>query len=284
MKKILDNLYMFESKTNVLLYKNKKKCILIDTGKSINLKSEIKEYIDNNKLKLKGIINTHAHSDHVSNNDIENCKVYANKLERTLLENYTLQLDLLYGGKHPKFLENSFLSSKSFKTHKLPKMKNIKYVNLEGHSYNMIGVIIENKVIYIGDALFSEKELKGIPYIYDIEKHLNTIEQLKKYKDLIIISPHCGIINNLEETINQNKEKINKTKQMIINMCKKEKTINDILEHIIKEKQIELNKINYYPITATIRSFISYLLDKDIIEMDFKKNNLYYKTKNDIIK
>lgn len=143
---------------------------------------------------------------------------------------------------------------------------------------------IENKVIYIGDALFSEKELKGIPYIYDIEKHLNTIEQLKKYKDLIIISPHCGIINNLEETINQNKEEINKTKQMIINMCKKEKTINDILEHIIKEKQIELNKINYYPITATIRSFISYLLDKDIIEMDFKKKNLYYKTKNDIIK
>lgn len=53
MKKILDNLYMFESKTNVLLYKNKKKCILIDTGKSVNLKSEIKEYIDNNNLKLK---------------------------------------------------------------------------------------------------------------------------------------------------------------------------------------------------------------------------------------
>ena len=48
MKKILDNLYMFESKTNVLLYKNKKKCILIDTGKSVNLKSEIKEYIISN--------------------------------------------------------------------------------------------------------------------------------------------------------------------------------------------------------------------------------------------
>lgn len=283
MKKIKENIYMFESKTNVLLYKNKRNCILIDTGKSESLKQEIKEFIKQNKLKLKGIINTHAHSDHVSNNDIEKCKIYAEQTERTLLENYTLQLDLLYGGKHPKLLEKSFLSSKSFKTSKLKKFKNIEYIDLKGHSYNMIGVIIEKKVIYIGDALYNEKELKGIPYIYDIEEYLKTLEKIKQYNELIVISPHCGIITDLEETINRNIEEINKTKNIIINMCKKEATINQIFEQIIKERNIELNKINYYPISATIRSFISYLLDNNLIEMKFEEYNLYYKIKENAI-
>ena len=70
MKKVLDNLYMFESKTNVLLYINGSECYLIDSGKSNKMKEEIKKYLSDNNLKLAGIINTHCHSDHVSNNDI----------------------------------------------------------------------------------------------------------------------------------------------------------------------------------------------------------------------
>ena len=192
MKKILNNLFMFESRTNVLLYVKCDDCYLIDSGKNIEMKNEIFKFLCDNNLKLRAIINTHCHSDHVSNNDICD-KVLASNLEKTIIENSGFQLDILYGGRHPNFMESCFVASKSFKAFCLEKIDNIKYINLPGHSYNMIGVCIDDKVLYIGDAIYSEREINKIPYTYDIEKFLNSLEDLKKYDDKVIISSHIGI-------------------------------------------------------------------------------------------
>lgn len=276
MKKVLDNLYMFESKTNVLLYINSSECYLIDSGKSNKMKEEIKKYLSDNNLKLTGIINTHCHSDHVSNNDITDCKIYASKLEKTIIENSSIQLDLLYGGRHPKFMEESFVASKSFKASDLKKINNIEYIYFPGHSYNMVGVLIEDKVLCIGDAIFSKDELTKIPYVYDVQKFIDSLNELGKYNDKTVISSHCGIIDNLNELIDMNLSYIKKLLNEILSVCKTKKTFDVILETICKDKNIELNNNNYFIISSTIKSFISCLIDNDLLDTKFDDYNLYY--------
>lgn len=279
MKKIKENLYMFEYKTNVLLYTIKKDCYLIDSGKSNTLKKEIENFILDNNLNLKGIINTHCHSDHVSNNDINNCKnIYASDIERLIIENSYLQLDILYGGKHPEFLEQTFLHSNSFKTKSLPDLQNIKYIDLKGHSSNMIGVLIENDVLYVGDAIFSEYELKSIPYLYDVDMFLKSLEELKKYKDITVISSHIGIVNDIHNIIESNINYINNLVNNILKFCINNRSFEEIFKYICESRNIELNIVNYYIINTTIKNIISYLLDKNLLQILFENYNLYYKT------
>lgn len=278
--KIKNNLYMFESKTNSLLYVNKNDCFLIDPGKSKKMKEEIQNFILQNNLNLKAIINTHSHSDHVSNNDINDCKtIYASDVEKTIVENPSFQLDILYGGKHPDFFENSFLASNSFKTEPLKTLPNIEYINLAGHSYNMIGVLIEKDVLYIGDALFSEEELQGIPYLYDVCKFVDSLKKLEQYKNITIISSHIGVIDNIDNLIKSNIDFINKLVNDIIDFCNEEKSFDEIFEYVCKRRCIELNLVNYFLILSTIKNFISYLIDKKLLELIFKNYNLHYKTK-----
>lgn len=279
MKKILNNLFMFESKTNVLLYVNNNKCFLIDSGKCSKMKEEISNFLLEKKLNLSAIINTHCHSDHVSNDDISNCKILASDLERTIIENNKIQLDILYGGCHPNFMDSCFVASKSFKVSDLEKIQNIEYIYLPGHSYNMIGVCIEKKVIYIGDAIFSQRELDKIPYIYDIENFLNSLNKLIKYKDKIIISSHLGVINNIDELIGFNITYLKNMIDMILDICKNKRTFDSILQFVCEKKNINLNIENYYLICSTIRSFISYLINNNLIIIRFDNYNLYYETK-----
>lgn len=278
MKKIKDNIYMFESKTNVLLYIDKNDCYLIDSGKSIKLKKEIETFILENNLSLKGIINTHCHSDHVANNNISNCKtIYSSNVEKTLIQNQKLQLDILYGGKHPNILEDTFLYSDSFDVKDLEELPNMEYINLSGHSYNMIGVLLEKDILYIGDALYSEEELCGIPYLYDIDVFLNSLRKLDNYKDIIIVSSHMGVINDINKLIRINSEFINKIIDDIINICYVEKTFDEIFYSICRIRNIELNLVNYFLISSTIKNFVSYLIDKQLLKLVFKDYNLYYK-------
>ena len=278
MIKLFEKIYMFESKTNILLYIKQNDCYLIDSGKSEELAKQVNDFIKEKHLTLKGIINTHCHSDHVSNNSIFNSNIYASDVESIFIENYDFQLDILYGGKHPKFIEDTYLYTESFKTNDLIHLDEIEYIKLPGHSYNMIGVLIENKVLYIGDALFSEKELKGIPYLYDIEKFLKSIEKLKDYKDFKIISSHIGIVDDLDNIININKNFVNEINNIIIECCKNEKSFDEIMSYICQKKNISLNNVNFLLIESTLKSFISYLIDNGLLEIIFSDNRVLYKS------
>lgn len=62
---------------------------LIDPGGAL---SEIKNYITKNGFKLKFIINTHGHGDHIAGNGFFDCPVYIHKLDKDFLTRDDLNL------------------------------------------------------------------------------------------------------------------------------------------------------------------------------------------------
>lgn len=277
--KLNDNLILFEGRTNILLFISNNNAYLIDTGNNKEIVDKVIKYLKNNNLNLKYIINTHSHVDHIKYNyylqKITNCKIATSNLERFLLENNDLNNDLLSLGLESILKENEFFSNQDIKASKLPCIKNLKYTNLKGHSYNMIGILIDNKYFFIGDSIFSLKELEYFPYIHDIDEFLNTLNVLKKYEDKTIISSHIGIISNLLELIDLNQEFINKNIKIILSLINKKIDIDSLFLKYLDNRTLKTNKTTYFLYKKTFNSYINYLVKNNLIKFVFENNSIY---------
>lgn len=139
----------------------------------------------------------------------------------------------------------------------------------------MIGILIDNKYFFIGDSIFSLKELEYFPYIHDIDEFLNTLNVLKKYKDKTIISSHIGIISNLLELIDLNQEFINKNIKIILSLINKKIDIDSLFLKYLDNRTLKTNKTTYFLYKKTFNSYINYLVKNNLIKFVFENNSIY---------
>lgn len=157
-------------------------CIIIDVSYN---KKDVINYIENNSLKLLGILITHGHFDHLGQSEEiankYNCKIYINLKDKVLLDDGALA----YVGK----LKNIISDYKYFVFFEPEKNSAIKISNFKvelikayGHTpgstlYNI------NNYLFTGDVLFFD--IVGIvPHIpfYNHTLNINTLKKL--YYDL----------------------------------------------------------------------------------------------------
>ena len=279
MRKLDKNIIMFESKTNVILYKNANKAYLIDSGNNEKILKEILIYLEENHLTLSHIINTHCHADHTFFNSYlqnkTNCKISSSIKENIFIENSAYNLDILFGGNSNFLKSNHRLYYTDTKTVNLPSLENISYISLAGHSYDMIGILLENKYFFIGDAIFSLKELNYFPFIYDVSKFMNTLDKLLKYKDKIIISSHIGIIDNLEEMIMLNKRYVEDTIKIILSLFIDKIDFESLFIKYLDYRNLKANETTYFLYKSTFKSFINYMINKNILTYEIELNKIY---------
>lgn len=279
MKRINNNLIMFEAKTIVLLYTHNNRCYLFDSGNSEECKNEVLDYISNNHLKLEFLINTHCHSDHCQfNNEIQEktgCKVCCSEEENLYINNEQLQLNMLYGGNSSFLKDNKFLFSKKGNNGNLPKIENLQFVNFPGHSYNMVGILIENEFLFIGDALFSEREMEGFPYLYDVEKFLESLSLMEKYHDKVIISSHIGIIGNNIKLIELNRQYVYEVIRIIKKKCSKNISYEKLFTNFMQYKKLLSNNTSYFLYNSTFKSYLNYMIINNIIKYTIRDNSIF---------
>ncbi|MBK5133309.1 MBL fold metallo-hydrolase [Candidatus Bathyarchaeota archaeon] len=122
-----------------------KEAIIIDPGiETHNDLSKITNYIKENSLEIKVIVNTHGHSDHISGNIIiqkkYNCPICIHEKDAPFLEN------LIESSRLRRLIEGDILSfGKS----------NLEIISTPGHTPGGISLVGE-KVVFTGDTLFSK--------------------------------------------------------------------------------------------------------------------------------
>lgn len=119
-----------------------KEACLIDPGAGL---SEIKNYITKNGFKLKFIINTHGHGDHIAGNGYFDCPVYIHKLDKDFLTNADLNLSSSFF-----FKVTSPEASRLLEEGDLVKLGGLTFevLHTPGHTPGSIS-------LKLGDALFS---------------------------------------------------------------------------------------------------------------------------------
>lgn len=177
---------------NCYIVNEKEEAYVIDPGTNYN---DIKEYIIQNNLVIKGVLLTHGHFDHVFalNQFLEDfdVDVYIHELERDFLFDPNLNLS---SSTYSKFVLNKKSNVKTYQDKDIFKLKynDIKVIHTPGHTRGSSCFAYKN-FCFSGDTLF-----KGTIGRYDLptSSKADITRSLKKLvkllKDNTIIYPGHG--------------------------------------------------------------------------------------------
>ena len=280
------NTYYIKNATNIGVYKvDENSVYLIDTGNDSDAGKKILKLLEQENLKVMGIITTHSNADHIGGNkviqDRTGCKILGYGIEKSITENPLLEPSFLYGGYPFKELRNKFLCAKpSMVTdieNNLPA--GLEYFFVRGHFFDMIGIKTSDDVYFLADSLFSEETITKyhLFFIYDVKEFLNTLEYLKGVEGKFYIPSHSEATDDISSLIEINKNKVQEILNKIYDICKQEKTFEQILKTIFDEYNLVMNANQYVLVGSTIRSYLSYLYNEEKIIYEFKDNKMIWK-------
>ncbi len=264
-----------------------KKVIVVDSGNDKFSAKKIIKTAEEKGWEIDCVFNTHSHADHIGGNAylIEklNVKTYLPYAETPYTYNTYLEPALLYGGFPPDILKTKFFVAPPSLSHPLNEMKlpdKVNMVSLPGHFISMSGIKSADDIWFLGDALIGEEVLKKHPitYLYDIKAQLQLFDKLKELNGSLFIFSHAEPVKNLNNLISINKSKMEQIIDSILKILKSPCDIYTLESKLFQIFEIKSDFSQYYLVGSTIRSYLAYLLNENIINYSFENNMLYYYT------
>ncbi len=281
--KVGENTYYIKNPVNIGVYKiNEEEVYLIDTGNDADSGKKILKIMQENNFKVKGIINTHSHADHCGGNkviqDRENSSIYSYGIEKYFIKNPILEPAFLYGSYPFKNLQNKFLMAKESKVEDISLVKDLEYFPLKGHSFDMIGIKTKDDVYFLGDALVGKEQIDkySLFYLVNVEDYLNTLNYLETLKGKLFICSHIEATSDIRNLIKINREKIEEILALVCDYCSNNITFEDLLQQIFTHYNLTMNTNQYVLLSSTLKAYLTYLIDKKIIDYTFIDNKMYY--------
>ncbi|MDD3840166.1 MAG: MBL fold metallo-hydrolase [Clostridia bacterium] len=291
--KIRGNSYYINAPTNIGVYSFKNKnCLLVDTGINNTQARKIGKVLVDNRLHTKHIINTHGHTDHCGGNhffkqNYPGCLVYTSEKEKIFLENPKLHSCLLYCSnplkefnKHHSShqLEVDFILESG-----MTKIDDQKFLvqPLPGHSPGQIGVLTPDKVLFLGDALFSQDIMDkySIPYLFDIEHSIDTMHKIKDIDADYFLLAHSEAPVDKDQIIrliDKNIDNIQQHLTDILELLSQPMTREDLLQSLIILKDLPTNFLQYHLHFSAVSAFLKALYDNEKIDYSIEDGKLYY--------
>lgn len=278
---------------SIPLYKvTENTCILLDAGE-ITDREMIEQTLKDHQLQLVGIIGTHVHTDHSPNHSYFQRK-YDIPVALPLGEGGVSSSRLALKAYFYMFTEQQIdqyqeLSDMAVFPDKIimPEESHIYFcdtkfdiIHTPGHSPDHISILTPDGVLYLGDALLTIDTIVNakIPYFFSLERAIETMEQLKEYRQYLWLSAHRGICEDIESTIETNIRIIRERSQQIASCLKDEMTFDQLLNAVCQHFSLlsgNMFKCKVYE--RNIRTFIEYLVDIKVIDSYARKGIIYYR-------
>ena len=309
-REILKNVYYSPGPTNVGVvacrgkFASKKKDIyLIDSGGDTEdaerIYGELKELFPEEKggFNLVAIINTHSHADHCGGNaffvEKTGCKIWISRVEAAGLENNYLQ-SIIHCGSYPlSHIQIDYYiahpSKADFFIDEKTKVKlrdgsSFSFMSLPGHYLNMHGIIYTNKegqsVLFPGDALFGKAHVLKfwISYLLDLRAFKESLEKLNKSSFTWYVPCHGDPVQQIQEVVEMNQIAILSTESSILRCLEngKELTFSQIMKKVADMNDIKLRTGQYLLIGGTIRAYLAYMYEENLITCAMKDNLLLW--------
>jgi glyoxylase-like metal-dependent hydrolase (beta-lactamase superfamily II) len=195
--------------------------IAIDTGIDKDTGRALRKALDGAGLQLRAIISTHHHADHVGGNafllrNLPGVTVYAAPLEAAIIENPILEPSYLFHGARPiAALRNRWVMAPGSPVHQLlgpldaiqrgDELRatvaelELAIIGLPGHSPAQVGISYEG-VCFAADGFLGPAVLAkhGVPYAYDIDAQLASLERLASRDERFFLPGHGELTSRAE--------------------------------------------------------------------------------------
>jgi glyoxylase-like metal-dependent hydrolase (beta-lactamase superfamily II) len=294
-KNIIGNSYYYSGVFSIGAYIHNKKAIIIDSGSDDKWAKDIHKALEELDCEIIAIINTHWHPDHCGGNSyfqklIPSIKIFATKEEQIFIEDPHCAPRCFCGGASAfSGLKNKYLApqKKSSITNVISIYEDqdliiddisLKIITLPGHTFGQIGVITPDQVLYSGDTLYGIETRKKHPVLLnvDIAQALETYDKLARISIKHCIMYHGGLVQNLREIIDTHKQEIIDIKNGIVELLHQSSTlsIDQVSQQIMQKYAIQDNLVAYTLTQTTIKAFISYLEQEQVIKINIQNGLL----------
>lgn len=285
-KNIKGNTFYIETNLSTIpFYKiNEKEIIMLDTGWAEGQRDIIDKVISENSFNVSGIICTHAHIDHVGNNQYLKDKfgsiIAMPRFEAALcsspinLRTYYSNVTLEMVKEHFDTLicKTDIIIMPDETNVKLCKV-DFKIIHTPGHSPEHISIVTPDDVCYLGDSLISYDVMSGakMPYANALKRDLQSKESLKKISHEKYILAHKGVFDDISILIQDNIDFYTARAEGIFELIDKRLTMEEIIKRaMVKYKINPRNIYSYFVIERIIESYVQYLheVGKIVIEIE----------------
>lgn len=259
---------------------------LIDSGNDKDAGRKIRKILDENSWTLKGIINTHSNADHIGGNKYlqqqTGCKIFSGGIEAAFTENPILEPSFLYGGYPFKDLKHKFLLAAESKISNFSDSDfpdDIEIIPLKGHFFDMVGFRTADNIVYLADCLSSRETLEKykISFIYDVKEYLHTLEMVKNLEADMFVPSHAPAAKDIKELAQYNIDNVNEIADDIMKLCEQPKSFEAVLQALFTSYGLTMNFEQHILVGSTIRSYLSYLKDNNLINAYFENNIMLWK-------
>lgn len=294
--KVKGNTYCIDTgMTYIPFYKiNNEEIIMLDTGLKKGERKGIDEVLESNNLKVRAILNSHAHIDHIGNNAYLKKKynaIIAMSAYEAIICSSEVNLKVYYGSQTLKEVKKNFGHMVCKTDIMIDKNQeevlicgvNFRIIHTPGHSPAHICSITPDDVAYMGDALISYEVMQGakMPYAYILSEDMKSKAKIYDLKCSKYIVAHKGIYDDITKLIDDNIDFYENRAMRIYEAIDGAMTIEDILKAVIKSFNISVNSIDkYYTIERMLKSFVDYLYE--IGKLNLIMENGFLKYSNNI--
>ncbi len=268
--------YYINSPAKIGIYSQSENDIyLIDSGNDKEAAKKVLKIASEKNWTIKGILNTHFNADHIGGNSFiqgrVGCQVFSSGIEADFTRNPLLEPSFLYGGFPCKSLRNKFLMAKEsdvtdFTSPNFPK--EVEIIPLPGHFFDMVGFRTPDNTVFLADCVSSPATLDkyGVTFIYDVDKYLDTLSKIQTIKADIFVPSHADICKDISALAMINREKVLEIEKVIEELCSKPITIDGIISGVFRHYCLTMTIEQYVLVGSTVRSYLSWMKDRDILE------------------
>ncbi|MFN3283467.1 MAG: MBL fold metallo-hydrolase [Pseudothermotoga sp.] len=269
-----DRFGVLHDRTNLGLIRFSKDVMLIDSGIDESYARKALRIISENGLKLRWLVNTHFHADHIGGNAFIQRKLQvqtmAHPLTKSFVENPILEPMSLYCGANPpdELKSKLFLAQPSevdVIVENGSHFEDAQIIELPGHASGQIGLALKD-LIFAADSVFGIEILgkKGIVVYSDIGAALESLEKLRGFDHCI---PSHGSIND-KDLVQLNKLHIEFVAEKIHSLLTEPMSEEDLVSQLIENLQIDLQDVGiYYLLRMTVLAYLSWLKKSDKVQL-----------------
>ncbi len=265
------NCYYIDCPAKIGVYCEDKDYVwLIDSGNDKDAGRKVKKILEEKGWKLAGILNTHSHADHIGGNRYlqgqTGCKIYCGGIEGYFTRRTVLEPAFLYGGYPSRDLRHKFLMAQEsevsgFSDAGFPS--EIKVMPLPGHSFDMVGFEVPERIVFLADCISSKETLEkyAVSFIYDVGAYLKTLDLVEDMEAAVFIPSHAEVSDDIKDLVRYNRERVYEAADRILSICREPVSFEGILKKIFQGYGLSMNFEQYALVGSTVRSYLSWLRD-----------------------
>lgn len=259
-------------------------CVLIDTCDHRKSVSDLNKAITEHGWRVRIILNTHCHIDHISGNRFfratYGCEIYAPPIETFFVKENRIEPSYYYLGVPTNRSRNFFFRDLGTKAKELTEdvlPDGFALLPLPGHCYNMVGIKTPDDVWFLGDAVVDASTFESyrLPLFYDINKSIDTLRMLETLNGALFVPAHTTASEDISALCRLNADALIENKKEILAISDGH-IFEDIFAAVCRQFGIVLDMDKYAKLTFTVRIYLQALLEDGTLTATLEDGKLVY--------